>query len=148
MTEVIPAVLAKNYEELREKISRVVSITNTIQIDICDGKFVSSTSWPMHQGDRESAAAIINEEEGLPYWDSLDFEFDLMVLNAHEQFDFFIRLGAKRIIFHLEAERDSEKFKEFLESVDMYTRENVQIGIAINTTTPIFNFHCVIICAI
>jgi ribulose-phosphate 3-epimerase len=67
----------------------------------------------------------------------LDFEFDLMIINAHEQFDFFVRLGAKRIIFHIEAENDKEKFKEFLEGLDMYVRENIQIGIALNTTTPI-----------
>jgi len=80
---------------------------------------------------------ILNEEEGLPFWDSVDFEFDLMVINAHEQFEFFTRLGAKRIVFHLEAELDHPKFKEFLEGLDMYTRENIDIGLAINTTTDI-----------
>jgi ribulose-phosphate 3-epimerase len=60
-----------------------------------------------------------------------------MVENAHTQFEFFTRLGAKRIIFHIEAETDQVKFKEFLEGLDMYTRENIEIGVAINTTTPI-----------
>jgi len=136
MTEVIPAILAKNFEELREKISRVVNVAQIIQIDICDGKFVSSTSWPMQARDKQSIERIIDEEEGLPYWDSLDFEFDLMVKNAHKQFEFFTRLGAKRIVFHLEAE-DEKDFKEFLEALDMYTKENIKIGLAINTTTNI-----------
>jgi ribulose-phosphate 3-epimerase len=87
--------------------------------------------------DQESAEAILDEEEGLPFWDSVDFEFDLMVMKAHEQFEFFIRLGAKRIVFHLEAEGEISAFKEFLEGLDMYTRENVQVGIALNTTTPV-----------
>ena len=73
----------------------------------------------------------------MPFWDSIDYEFDLMVKNAHEQFEFFVRLGAKRIIFHIEAEGEIATFKEFLEGLDMYTRDNVQIGIALNTTTPI-----------
>jgi ribulose-phosphate 3-epimerase len=137
MTEVIPAILVENFEELNEKITRYVSVTSIVQIDICDGYFVPQTSWPMHASDEASISGILNEESGLPFWDSLDFEFDLMVKNAHMQFEFFVRLGAKRIIFHIEAEENREQFKEFLEGLDMYTRENIQIGLALNTTTSI-----------
>jgi ribulose-phosphate 3-epimerase len=136
MTEVIPAILAKDFEELQGHLAQVVSVAKTVQIDVCDGKFVQSVSWPMNHYDQESAEAILNEEVGLPFWDSLDFEFDLMVLNAHKQFEFFSRLGARRIVFHIEAE-EKESFKEFLGGLDMYTRENIEIGVAINTTTPV-----------
>ncbi len=137
MTEVIPALLVDNYNKLYEGLARIVNYTKTVQIDICDGKFVSSTSWPMNSKDEASVENILAEEEGLPFWDTIDFEFDLMVLNAHTQFEFFTRLGARKIIFHLEAERDKNAFKEFLEGLDMYTRENIEIGLAINTTTPV-----------
>jgi ribulose-phosphate 3-epimerase len=136
MTEITPAILVKNFNELNEKLARLVNITNLVQIDICDGSFVPSISWPMQRNDQDSLNAILNEEDGLPFWQSLDFEFDLMVLNAHKQFDFFTRLGAKRIIFHLEAENEDD-FKEFLESLDPYFKDNIEIGIAINTTTSI-----------
>jgi ribulose-phosphate 3-epimerase len=136
MTEVIPAVLAKNINDLRQKIANVVNIARVVQIDICDGKFVESKSWPMDRDDAESVALILDEEEGMPYWENLDFEFDLMVKDAIKQFDLFVRLGAKRIIFHLEAENEDE-LKEFINSIDPYTRENLEIGIAINTTTAI-----------
>ena len=136
MTEVTPAVLVKDFDELKEKLSKFVNITKMVQIDICDGKFVPSVSWPMGRNDEESVEMILDEEEGMPYWEQLDFEFDLMVLNAHKQFDFFTRLGAKRIIFHLEAETESS-FKEFLESLDPYFKDNIDIGIAINTGTDI-----------
>jgi ribulose-phosphate 3-epimerase len=135
MTDVIPAILATDIHDLREKLAQVAGVTHTIQIDMCDGKFVDSRSWPMNPHDASSTDSILNEEEGLPFWDSIDFEFDLMVINAHTQFEFFVRLGAKRLVFHIEAE--GEHFKEFLEGIDMYTRENIQIGVAINTTTPI-----------
>ncbi|MES2930246.1 MAG: hypothetical protein V4665_00465 [Patescibacteria group bacterium] len=144
MTEVIPAILEENYESMREKLARVVSVARTVQIDICDGKFVPTLSWPMNPHDEASVERILNEEEGLPYWDTLDFEFDLMVVNAHKQFEFFVRLGPRRIVFHLEAEGPIEEFREFLEGIDMYTRENIQIGIALNTTTPIENAKSII----
>ena len=136
MTEITPAILVKDFDELKEKLSKFVNITKMVQIDICDGKFVPSVSWPMGRNDEESVQTILDEEEGMPYWEQLDFEFDLMVLNAHKQFDFFTRLGAKRIIFHLEAETESS-FKEFLESLDPYFKDNIDIGIAINTGTDI-----------
>lgn len=136
MIEITPAILVQDFNELNEKLAKFVNITKMIQIDICDGSFVPSISWPMNQRDRESVQSILDEEDGLPFWNSLDFEFDLMVLNAHKQFDFFARLGAKKIVFHLEAETEKD-FKEFLESLDPYFKDNIEIGIAINTTTNI-----------
>jgi ribulose-phosphate 3-epimerase len=90
----------------------------------------------MGSRDEQSVQGILEDESGMPFWDSLDFEFDLMIINAHKQFDFFARLGAKRIVFHLEAETEKD-FKEFLESLDPYFKDTIEIGIAINTTTPI-----------
>lgn len=136
MTEIIPAVLAKDINDLRQKIANVVNISHIVQIDMCDGKFVESQSWPMQRDDIASTSLILEEEEGMPYWENLDFEFDLMIKDAIKQFDFFVRLGAKRIIFHLEAENELE-LKDFINSIDPYTRENLEIGIAINTTTNI-----------
>ncbi|MCC6323543.1 hypothetical protein IT400_01995, partial [Candidatus Nomurabacteria bacterium] len=73
---------------------------------------------------------IIREEEGLPYWEEFDFEFDLMVKNAVENFDLYMKLGPKRIIFHLESMDSLEDFKDFLEGMDTYVRDMVEIGIA------------------
>lgn len=137
MVEIIPAILEEGFEKVRESIARVANVTHIVQIDVCDGKFVPYTSWPVGEENSDSVSRILDEEEGLPYWDMIDFEFDLMVINAHEQFEFFVRLGAKRVIFHIEAESDEVKFKEFLEAIDIYTKETVHIGVAINTTTPI-----------
>ena len=136
MTEITPAILAQDFNELNERLAKFVNISNIVQIDICDGKFVPSMSWPMNSKDQAGVEAILEEENGMPFWEQLDFEFDLMVLNAHKQFDFFARLGAKRIIFHLEAETEKD-FKEFLESLDPYFKDNIEIGLAINTTTDI-----------
>ncbi|NCU28143.1 MAG: hypothetical protein EOM85_00500 [Candidatus Moranbacteria bacterium] len=136
MTEVIPAIIAKDYKELKEKLALFKDFTKVVQIDVCDGNFVDSISWPMQSNDRESLSSILDEEEGMPYWTDVDYEFDLMVRNAREHFDLFIQLGAKRIVFHLEAENEDE-FRDFLESIDPYIRDNTEIGIAINTSTDI-----------
>ena len=140
MVEVTGAILAKDFNDLREKISRFVNVAKIVQIDVCDGKFVPSLSWPLDKStvgkNDPYLEKIIDEEDGLPFWDRLDFEFDLMVLNACRYFDFFMKLGAKRIIFHLEAE-DENELKEFLESMDPYLKDNIEIGLALNNDTDI-----------
>jgi ribulose-phosphate 3-epimerase len=135
--EIIPAIMPKNYEDLKNKIALVRGLVPIIQIDLCDGQFVKTVTWPFHGEDERSLDNILNEREGLPFWEDVDFELDLMVANAMEEFDTYVRLGPKRILFHLEAMPLPESFLEFLEGIDLYTRENIQIGVAINSTTNI-----------
>ena len=132
--EIIPAVMPKNYEDLKNKIALVRGIVPIAQIDICDGIFVPSKTWPFSTGGAEdyNFHRILNEEEGMPFWEDIDFEFDLMVVDAVKNFDIYTKLGAKNIIFHLEAVGDLKEFKNFLEGIDMYIREMMKIGISIN----------------
>lgn len=149
MSEIIPAVLPKNYEDLKNKIALVRGVVPVVQIDICDGVFVPNVTWPFW-GKASSTDAefldnnfdihfkkILNEEEGLPFWEDIDFELDLMVLGAVENFAVYTKLGPRRVIFHLEAVGDIEEFAQFLEGIDNYVRDVTEIGVAINTTTPI-----------
>lgn len=103
MIEVIPAILPKDLEDLRDKLAQVSGLTPLVQIDVCDGKFVPSKSWPYIKGGMEEFARIKAEDEGFPFWDSLDFEVDLMVKNPNEVVDDWVMAGAKRIVLHLES---------------------------------------------
>jgi ribulose-phosphate 3-epimerase len=136
MAEIIPAIMPKNFEDLKGKIAIVKNYVSTIQLDLMDGKFVKGITWPFKDEDTRSLDDILNERAGLPFWQEVSFEFDLMVSNARENFDNFLRLGPKRIIFHIEAEGDEKEFMEFLEAIDLNLREYTEIGVAINTTTP------------
>jgi ribulose-phosphate 3-epimerase len=138
MIEIIPAILEKSYEEIKNKVATVRGLVSTVQIDLCDGVFVPSTTWPYGRdlADDTDFAKIMEGEEGLPYWEDMDFEVDLLVKNAHKLFDKFLKLGPKSLIFHYEAE-DKDSFKDFLESIDPYVRDTVEIGLAINPSTPI-----------
>jgi ribulose-phosphate 3-epimerase len=106
--------------------------TKCVQLDFCDGIFVPTETWPFASGGFEDAdfLKIMNEEEGLPFWDEFDFEFDLMAEEVSDNFDIYMKLGPKRIIFHLDAQKNLEEFVFFLEGLDMYIRDNVEIGLA------------------
>lgn len=140
MVEIIASVLPfETYNKLKEKIESLRGILNVIQIDFCDGVYVPSKTWPFTTqgfGDFEFQK-IIREEEGLPYWEEFDFEFDLMVKNAVENFDLYTKLGPKRIIFHLESMDSLEDFKDFLEGIDIYVRDMIDIGIAFKPSMPL-----------
>ncbi len=135
--EIIPAILPEDVQEIREKLTELMEVVSYVQIDFCDGIYVSSKTWPFNHSDDYVFEQIMSEEEGLPYWDRFNFEFDLMVKDASKSFDTFIKLGASRIIFHLEAEESETEFLEFLEGIDLYIRENVEIGVAIKQSTPV-----------
>jgi ribulose-phosphate 3-epimerase len=140
MTEIIASVLPfKTYEELKNKIGSLRGVVSTIQIDFCDGVFVPSKTWPFLSGGFEdyNFQKIISEEEGLPSWGDFDFELDLMVHGAVENFDTYMKLGVKRMIFHMEAMEDLESFREFLEGIDLYVRDNIEIGIAFKPSMPL-----------
>ena len=140
--EIIPAILPKNYEDMKNHIALVRGVVPLVQIDICDGDFVKSTTWPFSTGGASdyNFQNIMNEQEGMPFWEDIDFELDLMVSDAVTNFDIYTKLSPKRIVFHIEAEeirRDIEEFKNFIEAIDPYIRDSIEIGVAINTTTKV-----------
>ncbi|MBP9711576.1 MAG: hypothetical protein KBD55_00900 [Candidatus Pacebacteria bacterium] len=132
MKTIVPAILERNYTEIKNKLTALRGHTTCVQIDFCDGVFVTTQTWPFASGgiDDYDFRKILNEEEGLPYWSDFDFEFDMMVADAVENFDIYMKLGPKRMIFHLSAQKDLEAFEHFLESIDMYVRDNVEMGLA------------------
>jgi ribulose-phosphate 3-epimerase len=135
MAEIVPAILEKDFREIKNKLTFLRGRAKCAQLDFCDGIYVQNQTWPFvlgHLGGFEDFdfQKIINEEEGLPFWEDFDFEFDLMVADAYKDFDIYLKLGPKRIIFHLSAQKNLEDFEHFLESLDMYIRDNVEIGLA------------------
>ncbi len=96
--EIIPAVLPHDFKALDEGIARAVGLGPMVQIDIVDGHYAKPKSWPYKDGaqfDRISA-----QEEGLPHWEQLDFEFDLMVNEPDKVVLDYVRAGAARIVVH------------------------------------------------
>ena len=82
----------------------------------------------------------------MPFWEDVDFELDLMVSDAVQNFYIYSKLGPKRMIFHVEAVGNLEEFKEWLEAVDPYVKDSINIGVAINPSTPLENLFPLINC--
>lgn len=144
MTEIIPAIIPESFDDLKDKMALVNGLIGIVQIDICDGKFVHSKSWP-YIGDYDAMyGRIISEDEGFPFWESMDFEVDLMVRNPEEVVDNWIKAGAKRIVLHVESSKVLYAFLEDFRKKYGYFGESsfgAEIGIALNIDTPNENIY-------
>lgn len=135
MAEIIPAILPKDFRELEEKLERVRGLSRIIQIDMCDGVFVSSKTWP-YSGGETIFGDIVAQERGMPYWEDFDFEFDLMVKDPYKKIQDFVSLGAKRIIVHLdscEAEQMKKIMDDYGKRSDTLAPFDIELGLAIGS---------------
>ena len=75
MAEIIPAILEKNFNEIKNKLTTLRGQTRCVHIDVEDGIFTPEATWPFSSGgfDDYDFRKIINEEEGMPFWDEFDF---------------------------------------------------------------------------
>ncbi len=133
MIEIIPAVMPKNYDDLVEKMGLFAGVVPLIQLDIMDNKFVKARTWPYNLGDSQFGrfSKIVAEEEGMPEWDVLDFEADLMIENPEFEVIKWVSAGAKRIIVHVEGMKDFDVIRKAV------PQGLIELGLAINTATPL-----------
>ncbi len=128
--EIIPAILPKDFAEIEEKIELIKGVSKIVQIDICDGKFVLNSTWPYKKADK-NFEDILHEEKGMPAWDKIDYEFDLMIDNPTvDDARKWLSAGAVRIVLHYESSKDLMPVLDILNGL-------VEIGIALNNSTPI-----------
>ncbi len=125
--------MPKNYDDLVEKMGLFAGVVPLIQLDIMDNKFVKARTWPYNPGDSqfERFAKIVAEEEGMPEWDVLEFEVDLMIENPETEILKWVTAGAQRIIVHVEGMKDFEVIRKAV------PHGLIELGLAINTTTPL-----------
>ena len=144
MAEIIPAIIPKSLEEIKEKVSLIKGHISSVQIDICDGVFVKSKSWPFIDVNDEEWVKIKNQQNGLPFWEDIEYEMDLMVKDPNYFIDDCISAGAHRIVLHLEALSDPEHIIEYFRN--RFSKEekylsDPEIGIAIGNETSIFEIE-------
>ncbi len=131
MTKVLPAIIPINKAQLEEEISKVSYFADLVQIDISDGIFTGSKTWPYNSRDVDYFEKLKKEEEGWPKWEETDIELHLMVKNPEEVVGDWISTGVATIVAHIEATEDFQKV------IDICKEKNVSVGVAIKPGTDI-----------
>lgn len=117
MVEIIPSILAKDREELLDKIIIVEPYVERVHLDIADGIFVSNVT-----------ASGFEEIEELDT--SLKIGVHLMVSKPENHIIRWLETTADKFIFHIEATQKPQVV------IDKAKEAERQIGIALNPKTP------------
>lgn len=128
--EIIPAIIGKDIKEIKEKIDLVLGLVKWVQIDIMDGKFAPTKSWPYTGGeveDLESIDAVRRED--------IKVEIHLMVEKPEDVIQQYIDYGADRIVVHLEA---TNKMPDILQTL---RDAEVESGIALKMETKVGDIY-------
>lgn len=116
--EILPAILAKNITEVREKLKCIKGLTDWVHLDVMDGRFAANASW--------------NSPDDLMHMRvAPKIEMHLMVMSPGQVYLDWIRAGASRIVWHLEAAANHSEM-----IADLH-RHSIEAGIAINPETSI-----------
>jgi ribulose-phosphate 3-epimerase len=112
MNDIVPALPPASWDELNTTLDQLHDSAPWFQIDVCDGIFVPTRSWPMNPNDRTHFAKLVRGDEGLPHWQDFNFEVDLMVHAPENQLSSWISVGVRRAVVHLESHHDWSLVKE------------------------------------
>lgn len=117
MPEIIPAILTDDIQDLKDKLKKLEGLTDWVQIDIMDGKFVDNKS--------------IDLEDLIGIEHNFNLEIHLMVEKPQKYFKTCEKIKSKRVFFHLEAVKDP------LEVIEEMSKYDFEKGISINPPTSV-----------
>ncbi len=129
MNDIIPAILPDTSEVLAEGLASLVGGPRFVQIDVCDGLFVTTRTWPLRPHDRIHFADVLKGEEGLPYWHEFNFEIDLMVHQPEKHVLNWVVAGVHRVVFHLKSQHNWNELHDAVGDI-------ADIGLAVDLDPP------------
>lgn len=97
MTEVIPGILEKDWDEIEKKLKKVQRLTKWVHIDFIDGKFAEN-------------ATFMDPAPFKEYSHSLFLEAHLMVEEPEQYIEPLAKAGFRRFIGHIEKMNDQAAF--------------------------------------
>ncbi|OGI76381.1 hypothetical protein A3C57_01225 [Candidatus Nomurabacteria bacterium RIFCSPHIGHO2_02_FULL_33_12] len=129
--EIIPAIMPDSWHDLNQKMEMVLGGVKTVQLDLMDGKFVPGITWPFNGMHTESWKELMAENIGMPFWEDIDIEYDLMINDVESFWEQLIKMAPKRIVFHFPKDQVGiDKLKSFIKNLDSYFKNEMELGIA------------------
>jgi ribulose-phosphate 3-epimerase len=129
---VIPTIFAENEKVFKERFSKIVGISDRVQIDFMDGKFVPSKSVDLMK--IPDLNLFYNKNPGKKKNTLIEFEGHFMVLHPKNYVELASKKGFNRFIFHYESLALELDIKYLIALI----RRNKMIPVlALNPETPV-----------
>jgi ribulose-phosphate 3-epimerase len=128
---IVPAIIPKTFADIEDRVRIVRSLLTRVQVDVLDGQFAPSVSWPYNGEDATVFQALSAQERGLPEWELMSYEIDMMVTEPEAKIDAWISAGAETLIIHIES---TTKLKEIIERA---AERGVEVALALKPSTNI-----------
>jgi len=119
--EIIPSIIAKEFSEIKDKISHLEGLTNWVEIDVIDGLLASNLTWPF--GLRQ-APEDLKEIAG-----KIKIDAHLMIENPETVIEDWLDV-ADRLVVHYEATSDLDKIIEL-------AGPHISLALALELETPV-----------
>lgn len=147
---IIPAILPHTRDELIKKLQQLcdANYTGRIQIDMCDGNYVPSKTWPFAESNTKSsfelASKIKDDGELIQLLLKFDIDLDLMVTDADSKMVLWDALLPQRIIFHIDTIDDIEFLSVLLAPdhgmYDVINRKAIVFAFSLDTDIEKFDY--------
>ena len=117
--------MANEWDGLVAQIDSVTPVAQRVQIDVMDGQFVPSFSFPYN-------TTMLSTQQ-FPYTESVHFDVHLMVQHPQEVGHRFIKAGANTIIAQIEGFREGEAERVYSE----WKEAGAEVGVSVLLDTPL-----------
>lgn len=130
--QIIPAIIPQSIEHLKSQLSLMKGLAPRMQIDVIDGVFAPTPSWPYdNKKSTEQFLRIVQGDEGLPFWQDFQFEIDMMVTSPESHIQNWIKIGASALIIHYTSTDDHSSILAKIKEAGL------EAGIAILPSSPV-----------
>lgn len=167
MTTILPGILESSFQDIQSAVESVASSVKKVHVDICDGNYVQSKTWPysgIKTGRIEEnyhISKLQTEDIGLPLWERIEYQFDLMIKDPWRTLPVWAQAGASSVVIHPTSCENKDKVLESISIaqgllMDVYisytydewtsTKENSQEDLTeILTTSGVIGIQCMTI---
>ncbi len=122
--EIIPSIIAKDFSDVKSKLTQLDGLVNWAELDIMDGVFVPEYTWPLNPAEGRQAAEDLNDVGG-----KIKISAHLMVEYPETIIDDWQDL-VDRLVIHYESTNNLEKI---IESAGPH----IGLAIALELHTPV-----------
>jgi len=114
MIEIIPGMIPQDLNVIREKLESIVGLVKKVQVDIVDGKYAPTKTWPFNGDQYDEVVKMVRGEEKFPFIDDFVLQIDMLTLHPIEYISDFLSIGAKSFVIHIDS---TDHVKECIETV-------------------------------